>query len=422
MTTDNREHIAALKAAAEPRQVAESLGLEGHGGRFWCPLCQADGATHKTPDLAVGGKGFTCHRCGEKGDILKLIQLARRSTFPDAVAFLERLTGIRPPERRKPGKLYPPMAGTTIVKPGQSWGRSSGVGVEVGADETVIAVYEAFLDACPPVTGRALDWLVRDKGIPPDLVESQGIHFCGREYHRIHTALKDRFGDEALQKAGLVTWSRKKEVWYPAFGPYYWHHVGFLVIPYYHRGRTVYLKARPPCGKAKAEEKGIPRFLNPGGKIPVLYNLDSLTGADKVLICEGETDTLTALSPAAWSSPEKRTGWAVVGSPGAKAFKPEWVHLFRDFVATITGPLDEERAAILEYDHGLPRAEAEAAACEHDRQSAVYLVLDADKAGTTGTRELAGMFTKAGLPVPLNLTLPAGQDLNDYVRDGGIIA
>ena len=49
-------------------------------------------------------------------------------------------------------------------------------------------------------------------------------------------------------------------------------------------------------------------------------HLDALKGQpDKVLVCEGESDTWAALS----------YGFAAVGSPGAKNFKAAWVEGFR---------------------------------------------------------------------------------------------
>ena len=105
---------------------------------------------------------------------------------------------------------------------------------------------------------------------------------------------------------------------------------------------------------------------------------DALKGQpDKVLVCEGESDTWTALS----------AGFAAVGVPGAQNFKTAWVEAFRPFA-----------------DAG--------------GRSRVYLVPDADKAGQEGSRIIAGLFLKAGLPVPLKLTIPAGKDLNEYMKDG----
>jgi len=94
----DHDHIDALKAAADPLRVAVALGLHGRGSRFFCPLCQPQGG--KTPDLSVRDKGFTCHKCGEKGDVLKLIMVALDMDFPSAVAWLERETGIPSPVRR----------------------------------------------------------------------------------------------------------------------------------------------------------------------------------------------------------------------------------------------------------------------------------------------------------------------------------
>jgi len=72
----DRDHIAALKAAADPIRVASALGLHGRGKRFFYPVCQPEGG--KTPDLAVSDKGFCCHKCGEKGDLLKLVEVGGR--------------------------------------------------------------------------------------------------------------------------------------------------------------------------------------------------------------------------------------------------------------------------------------------------------------------------------------------------------
>jgi hypothetical protein len=97
----DHDHIDMLKAAADPLRVAAALGIEGRGGRFFCPLCQPQGG--KTPDLVIGDKGFICHKCGLKGDLLKLIEVAGDMDFPSAVAWLEEKTGIPSPGRRQRG-------------------------------------------------------------------------------------------------------------------------------------------------------------------------------------------------------------------------------------------------------------------------------------------------------------------------------
>lgn len=208
------------------------------------------------------------------------------------------------------------------------------------------------------------------------LVEGLRLRFCGREYLDIIGKLTKDFGEDALAVAGLL--DRRKK---PSFGLYYWNRVGFMVWPYLLNGRPVCLKARPPASKEDGERRGLKvRFLNTGGKIPVLYNVDALTAqppADKVLVCEGDSDTWSALS----------YGFAAVGVPGVNGFKEAWVESFRAFV-------------------------------DADGRSRVILALDVDKAGKDGSRIIAGLFRKAGLPVPLKLAIPAGKDLSEYMAEG----
>ena len=373
--TDGQDHIAALKEAADPGRVAVALGLRGKGRRFFCPSCQADGG--KTPDLSVHAKGFNCFKCGLKGDLLKLIQVAGRLDFPAAVAWLERETGINPPDRRRGG--YRDKDKVKIRAPGLSCGAVS----VAGRAGKVISratpdpdIYAAFLASCRPVEGKALDWLTKDKGIAPEVINALGLRFCGREYLDIIADLKTRFPEDALVAAGLLKRSKTGRL-VPSFWHYYAKKAGFLVIPYLKDGRPVYLKVRPPVSKETAEGLKLVRFLNTAAAVPCLYNLDALKGnPDKVAICEGESDTWTALS----------NSFAAVGTPGAKNFKAAWVEDFRAF--------------------------------QSDGRSRVYLVLDADKAGAEGSRIIADLFLKAGLPVPLKLAIPAGKDLSEYMKEG----
>jgi hypothetical protein len=372
----DHNHIDALKVAADPLRVAVALGLQGRrGSRFFCPLCQPQGG--KTPDLSVRDKGFTCHKCGEKGDVLKLIMVALDMDFLSAVAWLERETGIPSPVRHKKGTGRDRGRGE-IVQPGASCEavRPDPVKTTVAAPDP--AIYEAFLTACRPVDGPPLAWLVEEKGISFEVVKSLGLRFCGKEYRDLMDALKVRFGEEPLRVAGLLKWSDKAKRLVPSFWHYYAKKTGFLVIPYIQDGRPVYLKARPPMGKEEAKRRELVRFLNTAAVVPCLYNADVLKGQpDKVLICEGESDVWTSLT----------AGFPAVGSPGARGFKAAWVESFR----------------------GLQDAGG---------RSTVYLVLDADKAGGEGSLVIADLFLKAGLPVPLKLILPPGMDLTDFMKEG----
>jgi len=374
----DHEHIDTLKAAGDPQRVAVALGLHGRGNRFRCPDPGCVPSDGRPPDLSlsVGDKGFVCHRCGLKGDILKLIEVAAGLDFPSAVRWLENLTGIPSPgyHKKRTGKT---TGRGGIVQPGSTSQAVRPNPVKTTGPAADPAIYEAFLTACRPVEGRALEWLTKGKGVKEEVVIALGLRFCGREYLDVMNALTERFGEDALQAAGLLKRNQKGRL-VPSFWYYYAKKAGFLVIPYLLDGRPVYLKARPPVSKEDAERLGLVRFLNTAAAVPCLYNVDILNAQPgRVLICEGESDTWTALS----------YGFAAVGSPGSKGFKEAWVESFR----------------------GLQDAGG---------RSRVYLVMDADKAGEEGEVVIAGLFKTAGLPVPLKLILPPGMDLTDYMKEG----
>jgi len=362
----DREYTDCLKAAADLEQIAAGLGLQQRGKRFFCPVCQPAGG--KTPDLAIIDQGFFCHKCGLHGDVFALVMGCRKMTFPEAVEYIGRETGIPRPGSRPQRTSKPGAAG----RPASSWTVKPDQAADVPAPDP--SALEAFLDACRPIEGPVLKWLTNVRGIAPDVILALGLRFCGREYQGIMTALQERFGDAALLTAGLLKKS-KDESAVPTFWHYYAKKAGFLVIPYQQDGRTVFLKTRPPMDKAKAEGLGLVRFMNTAGTIPCLYNVDAIKARPpRIAICEGESDTWAALS----------AGWAAVGSPGARDFKPAWAELFRD-MKTPNG------------------------------ESLVYLIPDNDKAGAEGARIIADYFLRAGLPLPLQIPLPAGEkDFGGY--------
>src|SRR5438552_13045140 len=69
-------------------------------GNSWKGLCPFH--TEKTPSFHVHPeKGFYfCFGCGAKGDAITFVRETERMEFPEAVAYLARLAGVRLPERR----------------------------------------------------------------------------------------------------------------------------------------------------------------------------------------------------------------------------------------------------------------------------------------------------------------------------------
>ena len=357
-----------LKTASDIRRVATSLGLKGKGRRFFCPNCQAAGSTgHKTPDLSVTNRGFRCFKCGATGDVIELVKLAKGVGFKAAVDWLATEMGVERPKWKtmtsKSGGLSKSRQGRNITSPEALQGKTR----TGNQTKDHSAVYVAFLAGCRAVEGKALDYLT-GRGVAADVIVRLGLRFCGQEYAGLMDGLENTFGRDELLAVGLMTTGRKGP--YSTFWPYYANKVGFLVLPYIQNGKPIYLKAKPPIDKSTAEEKGILRFMNTGGAVPCLYNVDELKTAGEVLICEGETDVMSALSQR----------YAAVGIPGWQHFKAEWVELFKG--------------------------------------KEVFLVLDADQAGERGVVDIARKFSRAGLPVPKKIELPPGQDLNDFFAEG----
>ncbi len=360
---DFRFWIDQLKDLADPGQVATALHLQARGRRFFCPACQPEGG--KTPDLSTTKDGFRCFKCGESGDVIALVQLAAGLDFVAAAEWLGDLVGLERPGRPQAGRKGAGAGQGRMAprKPLKARREAPGPAPVPGTSEAL----EAFLAACRRPEGRSLEYLT-GRGISADVVDQLGVRFCGREYEDIMRDLDSRFGPDVLLAAGLLATGKKGP--YPTFGPLFWRRAGFLLIPYRQDGRVVYLKARPPANKATSERLGLPRFLNTGGAVPVPLNVDGVADAGRVLICEGESDTMAALS----------SGFAAVGVPGWSAFKASWVAFFRG--------------------------------------KDVYLVLDDDEAGRRGAADIAAKFQRAGFPLPKIVSLGEGQDLADFLQGG----
>ena len=330
------ERKRALKKVADPVRVAELLGLDGNGKRFWCPSCQPGGAAeHRTPDLSVRPEGWRCHKCGMHGDSIALVQAATGETFPAAVDHLEGLLGIQPGEAPRDAPTRPRPSPQLKAPP---------------------ELYEAFMVGCRALSGEVLAW-TETKAITPAVVEAADLRFCGRELPDLLGKLRDKFTPKQIAASGLESLML-----------YHAKRVGFVVFPCRHKGRPVALKCRPPISKAKAKNRELPRFLQCGSlSVPFGVDLLERQPGEVVILCEGETDTLAALS----------AGAVAIGIPGARAFNRSWVELFRG--------------------------------------RRVRLAFDPDKGGQEGTETIADLFEQDGQPRPKRFPLPAGLDMSDHL-------
>jgi len=328
--------------------------------------------------MTVGSGGFACRKCGEKGDLLRLIKLALGVEFPAAVAWLEKETGIPPyvshPKRISQTKEAPPE----IIHSGTSYEVLSAAPARTVALTADPAIYETFLSACCPVEGPVLTWLSTTNYISKEVADGMNLRFCEREYADIMDFLKASFKEDALLAAGLLRRSKSNPgQTVPAFWQYSLKKVGFLVIPYIRDGRPVYLKVCPAMGKENSDAIGLSGFMATAAEIPCLYNLDALKDKTKrILVFEGEFNTWTALT----------RGFAAVGHSGVKNFQAAWVDAFR-------GHRDK------------------------DGRSNVCLVTDSNKTAIDRSAIIADLFLTAGLPKPLRIMIPPGKKLMDFLDE-----
>ena len=345
--------IEELTSRIDIGTLSDTLGLSPDGARRrFCPVCQPGGG--KSPDLSLTqnvDKGrWHCFKCGKHGDALDLVKLGRGCETPDAMRYLEAYVGGGP-QITKPRVVTRPMRELTAED-----------------REVVAVVLEDFLARCQTATGKATEAYWAKRGVPAQVLESVGIqHVHATRYKAIHELMLDQHGAEAMTLSGLAPISARTGKPYPLGWALAKLGVDACALPYIEGGQVVALKLRLLIDKRKAEDLNVRRFLATANEQRV-FNGDALTPGETVLICEGESDTLTALS----------CGFAAVGIPGAVSFRREWVQRF-------------------------------------DGINAV-LAFDADDAGQRGVFHIVRLFREAGRPAPRSIALPKGQDLTDFIQ------
>lgn len=345
---DFRRFVEDLKRASDPAALAAEFGLQRKGRRFYCPECQAGGG--KTPDFSVTERGFVCFKCGIKGDVIRLVEVAGKMTPAEAMEYLAKRTGLSWPKKREGlgqgrEKKAPCRPAAAVKKPDE--------GTKAPAADHSTLYADFLASVCKPIEGTAgADYLAK-RGISAATASRLGVRYCDDLAPLWKMADRD-----VIKAAGLSSLYAFQKAALP-----------FVVFPYLKDGKPVFMKSRNLLTKTEADGRGTPRFLNTGAKVPCLWNGDAVKGADRVLICEGEIDALTAIE----------AGYCGVGLPGWSHWKDAW-----------TGDFEGKEA---------------------------ILVMDADEAGEKGARDVAGRFVRAGLPCPRQLRLEDGKDLNDVFME-----
>ncbi|HEV8266981.1 MAG TPA: DNA primase, partial [Thermoanaerobaculia bacterium] len=152
-------------------------------GNSWKGLCPFH--TEKTPSFHVHPeKGFYyCFGCGAKGDAITFVRETERMEFPEAVAYLARLAGVRLPERR---------AGTRADR-----------AKETDAAAAVAAAARLFREQLPR-HAVARD-LLEKRGIAPAEAPVYGFGAALDSWDALKNELGGTFPEETLIETGLLS-------------------------------------------------------------------------------------------------------------------------------------------------------------------------------------------------------------------------
>ncbi len=366
MVVDKPE-LEALKSRHPILSVARDLGLEVQHNRFRCPHPEGHSHGDRTPSVTLWPERgfFKCWVCDNvKGDVIDLIRAVKGLGFSEAVDFLNRGGG-----RTGHGSV-PHHHGAQPAAPAQTELFREMPGLTAPAAQTSIndpnrsAAWDMESDQRRRQCLESfLSLCVEVRGKAASWLRKRRIFQKTWATQRLRTVgdygavsdlLSTRFLPAQLRDSGLFNAEGHLR--------FYRHP---LILPYFDaQGEAVYLQARAIDPEIK------PKELSLAGPIPCPYNARLLDGEPGHLyLCEGVIDTLTLLE----------AGFPAVGIPGAANFKPAWTAMFR--------------------------------------KKSVYVAFDADAAGEAGATKTIALLSAEGVETH-RLAIPAGKDINDWLRGG----
>jgi DNA primase len=300
----SKDEIERLKESVNIADVARHLGMNPVMERVRCLFPERHSHGDRTPSMTLNTKNntFKCWVCDDVfGDVISLVQMNKKCTFPEALEWLARFAGskIKAPPKSYAQPLDPveaPELGlggnlkTQAAKPELNFNLRT-------------QVLKVLIENSDDISGACSKYLGKRK-IFKKTWDLMGLKQIG-DYQKMSDLLKRRFTEQELQDSGLFNESGHLR--------FYRH---LLLLPYYNsKGDPLYLQARA------IEPEVQPKELSLKGRITIPYNSSALNQKPGVVyLCEGVIDTLTLI--------EK--GFSAVGVPGAKNFKPEWAPGFKN--------------------------------------------------------------------------------------------
>lgn len=307
-----------LKARIDAREVARALGVRiaserGHAWSVHCPNAAGHSNGDRNPSASVYRDGWTCHGCGDGGDVFGLAAtvygLDVRRDFPRVLEIVAEIDGsavIEPPPKRA----------TT------NGGRQA-LGFDAAKRAEVIAAIWSEVEHAPP-SDALVSWL-RSRGIREEIAHRYGVRDPDTARAGVVAVLDHYCGtDEKIKAAGLMG---KSGLWFPLRKFLDADHaLRGCLFPAIDPGRSLSFRwryFRPPVWGSPPKPKKAMAMPNGGG--PVLV-FDDQAAHQVVFIAEGETDYLSV-----WDCIHELGADLDVGCIGLGAvsspWRPEWAYL-----------------------------------------------------------------------------------------------
>lgn len=281
--------------------VAERLKIDVRNKKANCFIHE-----DKTPSMSFFEKkgSFKCFGCGEGGDVVSLVQKYTKMDFTTSCNWLQNnfLGGIETNDTFRKPKVSNKSSKETKEKTPNP------------------IIYEWLINELT-LSHEGTQFLL-EKGFEKEIIEGQKI--CDLPNPKtFFPRIVQRWGEKELIDCGLAKMSPNMMV-----EPIIWDHV--ILFPFFDRSEKIeYIQFRRIYAKGKND-----KFLGLSGIQKPMYNLNclnKLTAGDVLLICEGITDTISAI----------QLGHKSIGILGAMSFKEKYLKELANFQIRVIPDKDD---------------------------------------------------------------------------------
>lgn len=279
--------------------VARDLGIEI---RRKMVVCYNGHDTKASLSISESKGLFKCFGCGDHGNVIDLAMKVRHADFKTTCQWLIDHYLVSPAEEPKFKKninKIPSSPQVITIKPN-------------------LVIYEWIVENTR-LSNRAIFYLNGTRKIKMDVIRKTEIRSVEAP-KPFYERLLDKFDEEELMACGIARKFSTGKI-----GCVWWKPV--ILFPFRDLNlRVCYIQGRP-------YDQSKVKHLNLGGIPPQIYNLNVLHEVDqgsRLMICEGITDTLTALS----------MGFHAIGILGAHNFNSGETRKFMDYDVAVVPDAD----------------------------------------------------------------------------------